>query len=61
MKQEFERRLRKLEAYYAAELDSPRIISIRWLTADQISRGCVSGLVEIPADAAIAAKERPPK
>jgi hypothetical protein len=49
MKQGFERRLRKLED--AAELDSRRVVSIRWLTADELSRGCKPGLVELaPGD-----------
>ena len=48
MKQELERRLRKLEEDYAAELGSQRVISIRWLTADELSRGCDAGLEELP-------------
>jgi hypothetical protein len=47
MKQEFERRLRKLEEEYLAELDSQKVISMRWLTAEEISRGCVAGLEEL--------------
>ena len=47
MKQELERRLRKLEEDCAAELDSQRVISMRWLTADEISRGYVAGLEEL--------------
>jgi hypothetical protein len=50
MKQGFERRLRKLEEDYAAELDSQRVVSIRWLTADELSRGCKPGLEEVPSD-----------
>jgi hypothetical protein len=50
MKQGLERRLRKLEEDYAAERDSQRVISIRWLTADELSRGCKPGLVELPPD-----------
>ena len=49
MKQGLERRLRKLEEDY--ELDSRRVIRIRWLTADEISRGCKPGLKELPPDA----------
>ncbi len=47
MKQELERRLRKLEEVYAAELDSQRVISMRWLTSEEISRGCLAGLEEL--------------
>ena len=47
MKQEFERRLRKLEEEYAAELDSQKIINMRWLTAEEISFGCLAGLEEL--------------
>jgi hypothetical protein len=47
---ELERRLRKLEEDYAAELDSQRVISIRWLTADEIKRGCRPGLKDLPPD-----------
>lgn len=48
MKQGFERRLRKLED--AAEVDSQRVVSIRWLTADELSHGCKPGLEELPPD-----------
>jgi hypothetical protein len=51
MKRGLELRLKKLEDEYHTELDSQRVISIRWLTADEISRGCKPGLEEIPADA----------
>jgi hypothetical protein len=47
MKQEWERRLRKLEEDYAAELDPQRVISMRWLTTEEISRDCVAGLEEL--------------
>lgn len=47
MKQGLEGRLRKLEREYAAELVSERVITIRWLTADEIRRGRRPGLYEI--------------
>ena len=50
MNQKLERRLRKLEEDYAAELDSYRTITIRWLTADDISRGLLPGLYEHSPD-----------
>jgi hypothetical protein len=50
MKQGFEGRLRKLEQAYAAELDSQRAISLRWMTADELRRGGQHGLVELMVD-----------
>jgi hypothetical protein len=50
MKQGLEGRLRKLEREYQAALDSELIISVRWLTADELKRGVQPGLHEVPAE-----------
>jgi hypothetical protein len=47
MKQGLEGRLRKLELEYAAALDSQRVISVRWLTANEIKQGRLPGLYEL--------------
>ncbi len=44
MNKGFERRLKKLEDKYAAKLGSHRVIGIKFLTAEDLSRGLGPGL-----------------
>jgi hypothetical protein len=44
MNKGFERRLKKLEDQYAARLGSRRVIGIKFLTAEDLSRGLGPGL-----------------
>jgi len=44
MNQGIERRLRKLEKEYAARLALSRVVAIRFLTEEDISRGLGAGL-----------------
>jgi hypothetical protein len=49
MKPELEGRLRKLELRYAVAPDEPEVLSIRWMTADEIKRGLRPGLYKLPS------------
>ena len=48
MKRGLEGRLRKMEQEYAVGLEPPHVISIRWLTAEEIKRGRRPGLYRLP-------------
>jgi hypothetical protein len=48
MKRGLEGRLRKMEEAYAEVLEPPHVVSIRWLTADEIKRGRRPGLYRLP-------------
>ena len=50
MNQGLERRLKKLEMEYDIALNSLRVISIRYLTAEETKQGCLPGLYELPED-----------
>jgi hypothetical protein len=50
MKQGLEARLRKLELKYATAPDEPEVVSIRWMTADEIKRGLLPGLYRLPPE-----------
>jgi|HubBroStandDraft_6_1064221.scaffolds.fasta_scaffold3536161_1 hypothetical protein len=50
MKQGLEGRLRKLEREYAVAPDMPHVVSVGWLTADQIKRGLRAGLYRRPPE-----------
>ena len=52
MKQGLEGRLRKLEREYATAIN-PQVISISWLTADDIRRGRRPGLYYISEDSVV--------
>jgi hypothetical protein len=47
MKQALEARLKKLEVESAAALDLQQVVSVRWLTADEVTQGRLPGLYKL--------------